>query len=359
MRVLVLTPYPYGTTAGPRSSFELWERVLREADISLAYAVFETDHLHEILYQRGRVADKALEMGRAYAQFLPKVRNVGDYDAVLINREATLIGPALVERWVARQGKPLIYLLDDPLYIPYRSPSNGWLSYLKFFGKVETLCRLSAVVLVNSPSHAAFARKHNTNVWEIPSVVDADVYTGWMPRPDRHDGRVCAGWSGSPSTVGNLQVIREPLKALSERTDTDLLFIGAQDFGLPDVPHTGLAWRAESEVEDLRRLDIGLLPVSNTPWTPHKFYLKLVQYMALGIPPVATPLGSNPVVIKDGETGFLATDASYWVRTVGRLVVDAELRERIGRSAAEAAHERFTLQANAEKIVAAFRSALD
>ena len=198
-------------------------------------------------------------MGRAYAQFLPKVRNVRDYDAVLINREATLIGPALVERWVTRQGKPLIYLLDDPLYIPCRSPSNGWLSYLKFFGKVETLCRMSAVVLANSPSHAAFARKHNANVWEIPSVVDADVYTGWMPRCNRQDGRLCVGWSGSPSTVANLQVIRRPLKALSERTDIELLLIGAPDFGLPDVPHTGIEWRAETEVDDLRWLDIGLL----------------------------------------------------------------------------------------------------
>jgi glycosyltransferase involved in cell wall biosynthesis len=358
MRVLVLTPYRYGTTAGPRSSFELWERVLREVGISLDYAVFETDRLAEIIYQRGRVADKALEMGRAYASFWPKVRRARDYDAVLVNREATLIGPALFERWVVRQGKPLIYLLDDPLYIPYRSPSNGWLSYLKFFGKVKTLCRLSAVVVANSPSHVAFARKHNPNVWEIPSVVDAEVYTGWMPHADRENGRVCVGWSGSPSTIGNLQVICRPLEDLSERGDVELLLIGARDFGLPGVPHTGVEWRAESEVDDLRRLEVGLVPVPHTPWTPHKFYLKLIQYMALGIPPVATPLGSNPVVIEEGRTGFLASDDESWRQAVQRLVDDPELRERVGKQAAEVAHRRYTLQANAEKIVAAFRSAI-
>ena len=143
MRVLVLTPYRYGTTAGPRSSFELWQRVLKEVGISLDYAVFETDRLAEIIYQPGRVAEKALEMARAYASFWPKVRRARDYDAVLVNREATLIGPALFERWVVRQGKP-----DLPArhpFTPYRSPSNGWLSYLKFFGKVKTLCRLSAM----------------------------------------------------------------------------------------------------------------------------------------------------------------------------------------------------------------------
>ena len=93
-----------------------------------------------------------------------------------------------------------------------------------------------------------------------------------------------------------------------------------------------------------------------TPWTPHKFFLKLVQYMALGIPPVATPLGSNATIIQDGETGFLARGDAEWQRAVGRLVTDAALREQVGRRAAALARERYTLQANAEKIVAAFRS---
>src|SRR5947209_10867409 len=84
MRVLVLTPYPYGTTAGPRSSFELWEGALLDAGISLDYEVFETDHLHEIIYAPGRTTEKALEMARAYSRFLSSVlRRTSRYDAVL------------------------------------------------------------------------------------------------------------------------------------------------------------------------------------------------------------------------------------------------------------------------------------
>lgn len=357
MRVLVLTPYPYGTTAGPRSSFELWERVLSEAGIMLDYAVFENRRLHDIIYVSGNAAAKAKEMARSYWQFLPKARRAKDYDAVLVNREATLIGPALIERWVAQQGVPLIYLIDDPLYIPYRSPSNGWLSYLKFFGKVGTICRLSRTVLANSPSHVQYARRYNDNVWEIPSLVDADLYSGWQPNW-RNDGRVSVGWSGSPSTVTNLQVIREPLRRLSRRPDATIELIGAPDFGLPDVPHRAQEWRPDTEVEDLRRLQVGLLPVPRTPWTPHKLYLKLVQYMALGIPAVATPLGTNPIMIEEGRTGYLADTTAEWIQKVEQLIESPELREEIGKRAADLAHERYTLQANAEKIVAAFRSAL-
>lgn len=357
MRVLVLTPYPYGSTAGPRSSFELWERVLADAGITLEYAVFETDELHEIIYEPVGIARKGYEMARAYAKFLPKAKAARNYDAVLINREATLIGPAIVERWVASFGKPLIYHIDDPLYIPYRSPSNGALSYLKFVGKVASLCRMSRVVIANSPSHVAYAKRYNGNVWEIPSVVDAENYDGWRPRPDPQ-APVCIGWSGSPSTVPNLQLIRGPLRELSERDDVIVRLIGADDFGLPNVRHTGSAWAAGTEVSDLRQLDIGLLPVPVTPWTPHKFYLKLVQYMALGIPPVATPLGANPTVIENGVTGLLAKNDSEWLESLTTLMNDPDLRAEMGQRAAEVAHQRYTLQANADRVVAAFRAAL-
>ena len=357
-RVLVLTPYRYGTAPGPRASFELWERVLAQADITLDYAVFETDRLHEIIYQQRRTVDKSLAMADAYARFLPKVHHARDYDAVLVNRQATLIGPSVIERWVTRHGTPMIYHLDDPLYIPSISPTNGRLSYLKFPGKVKHLCRRSAMVIANSPSIAAFARGHNANVWEIPSLVDADLYTGWAPRSQRRDRRVSVGWIGSHSTAVNLQVVRRPLRQLSRRGDIEIRFIGAGDVGMPDVPHTVTSWRAETAVEDQRRFDIGLLPVRTTAWAPHKFYVKLVQYMALGIPPVATPVGANGKVISDGRTGFLASNDAEWSAALERLVDSEDLRERTGKLAADVARDHYTLQANAERIVAAFRSVL-
>jgi glycosyltransferase involved in cell wall biosynthesis len=355
MRVLVLTPYPYGTVAGPRSSFELWERVLAEAGITLDYAVFETDRLHEVIYTPGHTAEKVWQMALSYRGMIAKSRGARDYDAVLVNREAALIGPAVIERWVARH-TPILYLLDDPLYVPYRSPANGLLSYLKAFGKVKTLCRMARVVLANSPHHVEFARQYNANVWEIPSVVDADVYTGWQPRAEQ--GPVRVGWSGSPSTVPNLQLIKAPLEQVAARDDVALRFIGADDVGLGGIPHHAQAWKADTEVADLRMLDVGLAPLPETPWTKRKFILKLVQYMALGIPPIATPLGANPAVIDDGVTGLLADGDAAWVAAIERLVDNAALREEMGRRAAQVAHERYTLQANAEKIVAAFRSAV-
>jgi Glycosyl transferases group 1 len=390
VRVLVLTPYLYGTAAGPRSSFELWEQVLARAGIELRYAAFESERLHEIIYEPGRNAEKALEMARCYRRLIGRARHGGDYDAVLVNREAALIGPALIEEALARSGVPLVYLLDDPMYIRYRSPVNGRLSYLKCFSKFGRLCRLASVVIANSRGNREFAAARNGNVWEIPSVVDGARYDGFRAEGGAGatggeaaacgeaaaggeaaaDGvaaaggagaagtRVGIGWTGSATTSPNLAMIAEPLRGLASRSDVRLSLIGARRMEPLGLAAHVVPWRAETEIDDLRALDVGLLPVPPSPWEPNKFYLKLIQYMALGIVPVASPAGDNARVIEHGVHGFLVQSPREWIDTVDRLIADPALRARIGRAAAARAAERYTLQANAERIVGAFRSAL-
>jgi glycosyltransferase involved in cell wall biosynthesis len=356
VRVLALTPNLYGISPGQRTSIELWQRALEPAGISMEFSSFETDELHAVIYEPGHTARKALEMARAYAKRLPAMRRLDEFDAVLVYREAAMIGPALLERWAAR-GKPIIYQLDDPLYVPYRSPFSGYLSYLKFFGKVRSIIRMSSAVIVNSPHHREYASRFNDNIWEVPSIVDETKFT-YRPRRKTTGRNTCVGWSGSASTVRNLQVIRDVLREVGSRPDVDLRFIGAANVNLPDVDHEAIPWRAETEVDDLRQFDIGLVPLPTDEWTKRKFYLKLVQYMALGIPAVATPLGSNPIVVDDGRTGFLASTDSEWLAAIARLVDDEDLRLSMQEAAAEEAARRYTLAANAERIVAAFRSAV-
>jgi glycosyltransferase involved in cell wall biosynthesis len=358
MRVLALTPSRPGSSPGQRSSIELWDKVLAREGIAVEYAPFETDRLAEVLPQRGYMLVKAREMLRAYWRRLRLVRHIGNFDAVFIYREAALIGPAFLERLVAASGKPLIYQLDDPLYVPYVSPTNSVLSYLKCFGKVATICRLSRVVIVNSSHHREYAERHAQDVRVIPSVVDGKVYTRADAGRRLEPHRVCVGWSGSTSSASNLRLVEEPLRRLRERTGCRLHFIGARGSDLPDIGGTCQPWRAETEVEDLGQLDIGLVPVLDTPWNRRKFYMKVVQYMALGIVPVATPLGSNPEVIAHGRNGFLADSAEDWLRFLETLATDAELRARMAQEAVRTAHSRYTLEANHAEIVGAFRSAL-
>lgn len=359
MEVLALIPNQYGHAPGQRSSIELWETVLAPAGINIHYAPFETKRLREVLYHPGHYATKISEMARAYVDRLKLMGDLKRFDAVFVYREAALLGPAIVEKMVARRGVPIIYQLDDPLFVPYTSPSNGYLSYLKFFGKISEICRIAKVVMVNSTQIRQYVSQYNQNIWQVPSVVDTRQYVYRPEALERQRGDVCIGWSGSPTTMGNIRVIAGALRKLQERVNHRVHLIGGTEFDLPGVTYTAQRWSAETEVEDLRKMQVGMVPLPLNEWNRHKFYMKTAQYMALGIPPVATPLGSNPEVVEHGVTGFLADSEAEWIEYLTRLIQDHDLRMRMSERAAAVAREKYSLESNTEKIIAAFKAVLN
>jgi glycosyltransferase involved in cell wall biosynthesis len=355
MRVLTLIPNQKGYSPGQRGSIELWEKFLTVEGITLHYEAFETDELRKIVYQPGNYGRKTYEMVRAYFERIKLLRHLDEFDAVFVYREAALIGPAFLEKKIAKK-KPIIYQLDDPLFMPYKSPHSGYFSYLKFFGKIKEIIKMSKVVMVNSSHIREYAERFNSNIWQVPSIVDTEqfIYKPFPARPER----VCTGWSGSPTTVKNIKLVEKPLQEISRMDICDLHFIGGADFGLDGVKYTAQNWSAETEVEDLRKMQVGLVPLPENSWNPYKFIMKSAQYMALGIVPVGTPMGSNPEVIRHGENGFLAANDAEWVEHITTLVKDHDLRNRMSCQAAADAEEKYSLRANAPKVIEAFRAAL-
>jgi len=356
MRVLALVPSQKGYSPGQRGSIELWEKVLAPEGIELDYAPFETDRLRQILYQSGRHLSKISETIKGYSDRLGLLKRLDEYDAVFVYREAALLGPAFLEKRIARK-KPIIYQLDDPLYMPYRSPSNGYLSYLKFFGKIKEIIGVSKVVMVNSSHIRDYALQFNENVWQVPSVVDTEKFV--YDPSDQDSDRVCVGWSGSPTTLKNIKMLEKPLQAISTRDMCDIRLIGGTDFEIKDVRYTAQKWNENTEVSDLRKIQIGLVPLPDFSWNKHKFIMKTAQYMALGIVPIGTPAASNPEVIEHGGNGFLANTEKEWEDHIAELVENSELRKTMSKRAAEDARSKYSLTANREKIVAAFRGALN
>lgn len=353
MKVLALTPNQKGHAPGQRGSIELWEKVLGPAGVELDYAPFETEKLRQILYTRGNRIAKTVEMFRGYVDRLGLLNKLEEYDAVFVYREAALLGPAFLERAIARK-KPIIYQLDDPLFVPYRSPSNGFLSYLKFFGKIKEIIKISKVVMVNSTHIRQYAEQYNQNIFQVPSIVDTSKF---VYRPHANNGRkVCIGWSGSPTTLNNLKLVERPLQYISQLDKCDIRFIGGEKFDLVGVKYTAQKWNSDTEVDDLRRIQVGLVPLPDHPWNPYKFIMKTAQYMALGIVPVGTSMASNPEVIRHGENGFLANTDDEWIEYLQTLINDENLRMSMSAQAAVDAEEKYSLSANASKIVEAFKA---
>src|SRR5947209_3295739 len=213
--------------------------------------------------------------------------------------------------------------------------------------------------MFNPPQTRDYVSQYTQNIWQVPSVVDTRQYVFRPELLETKPGDVCLGWSGSPTTIGNIRVIASALRKLAERVAYSLHLIGGTEFDLPGVRYVAQKWSAETEIEDLRKMQVGLVPLPVNEWNKRKFYMKTAQYMALGIPTVATPLGSNPEVVQHGVTGFLADSENEWIECLGLLIKDQELRRRMSYAAAQAAREKYSLESNAKKIIEAFQAVMN
>lgn len=357
MRILVLTPALYGTSPGQRFRIEQWSRHLEGSGFQFDFASFEDAALHAILYQPGRILEKGKLLAGAFGRRMRILPKVNQYDVIYLYREASLIGPALIERILKHSAPPIVYDFDDPIWLPYVSPTNGFFSRLKSVSKTNTICRLADVVTVGNRLLAEYASRYAHDVRIMPSTIDLAKYPQKPAATDT--GEVTLGWTGSHSTIPFLQMIEAPLRALLSDRHVRMLVIGHSDeppfegFG-PQM--TARRWRADTEAVDLHQMDIGLAPFPNTGWTPWRCHGKILQYMAVGIPVVASRIGIIPDYIADGENGFLVDTADEWIEKTLLLISDPALRASMGLAGRRTIEERYSATRWAPELGKLFRS---
>lgn len=356
MRVLALMPAIYDTSPSQRYRLEQWEPLLRERGVEITYAPFEDEGLHAIVHKPGTIGKKVQLVTRNFARRLSTISKARNYDLVYIMREAALVGPPVFERLVYQQRIPFVFDFDDAIFVSYRSPSNGYLSYLKFASKTKTICRLASHVMVGNPYLAAYARQVNDNVTVIPTTIDTKKYQVRKPKTD--DGPLVIGWTGSFSTVQHLDTLRGALKKLAETENFCLRVIGTPTYELSPIDVEAMQWRAATELEDLCKIDIGVMPLPDDNWSKGKCGLKALQFMALGIPTICSPVGVNTDIIQDNENGFLAGTEAEWVDKLSRLLRSAELRRRLGEAGRATVEQRYSALTQAPRVYEIFKSVL-
>ena len=356
MRVLAVVPSIYDTSPGQRFRIEQWEPILRQSGVEITYAPFENDELRAVLYEGGQVLNKVGAVMRNMKRRRDELSDAGDFDLVYIFREAALLGPPWFERKIAKSGVPIVFDFDDAVFVSYKSPSNGYLSYLKFPGKTAEICRLATHVMAGNEYLADYARQANKNVTIIPTTIDTDKYE-YLERPGDPE-TITIGWSGSFSTIQHLDTIRDVLQELAHDEEFRLRVIGTPVYKIPGVDTEAVQWRSDSEIADLQQIDIGLMPLPDENWTKGKCGLKALQYMALGIPTICSPVGVNSTIIQDGENGFLAAGRAEWIEKIKRLMHSAKLRRELGRAGRATVERDYSATAIAPKVLEVFRSAV-
>ena len=333
MRILILPRY---TPRGASSRYRLWQFVpgLRSRGHEVEIKPLVGDSYLNELYTTGRRGRRALAAGYA-ARFLAVLRS-GQYDAVLCEQEIFPFLPAGAEVLVSKLNRRFILDYDDAAYCKY----DSWPVLRR---KIGSLMAAAETVVVGNEHLAGYALRFTERVAVIPTVVDLGNYPN---RQNAAPGQVVRlVWIGTPLTANFLQPLLRPLADLQTKHPHLIFrFIGAGSFPCDGLRAEKPQWSVHTEAELLGQCDIGIMPLSDSEFTRAKCGLKLIQYMACGLPVVASPVGANCEIVEENRNGFLAATAQEWFEKLDTLIENAALRRRLGEHGRAKVAARYTLE---------------
>ena len=275
------------------------------------------------------------------------------HDAIWIGRELSPIGPPWLERILFMFNPRVVLDIDDAVYLRDIASNSFIHKRLRDFGKFARLAPKYAKIVCGNSILAEYFQSFTNNLEIIPTVVQAERYAAIQHRPAQ---RLRIGWIGSPSNRYHLNLLDDAMKSLSMEQDFEFVVIGLTrplDWTLPHIRY--INWELERECDYFSEFDIGVMPLYDSPFSRGKCAFKIIQYMAAGIPCVASPVGVNKQIVRHGENGFLAGSAPEWGDCLGRLLNDQELRRKFGEAGRRTVEREYSLDVYWQRYLDIFR----
>lgn len=347
MKILYWVPYP---EEGPSNRFRVWQYLPFLDQLGYKYRLcpFWNSRAYKILYKNGHYFEKALYFFHGVIGRFMQVSNLFKYDIVFIHREACPLGPPFFEWLTYMFNKPIIFDFDDAIFLKNFHPANAFYRFLKFPSKTKNIIKMSKAIIVANSFLEEYACRFNSSTYVIPTPIDTEKFT--IIKKDSE--QIVIGWIGSSTTASYLSIASNAIKELSKKYNFTLKLIGARrSMHVPGVNVENSDWSLEREVKDFQSIDIGIYPLPDTLWVKGKAAFKAIQYMAVGVPVIASPVGMTAEVIQDGLNGFLADSDRVWFDKLSRLIESKLLREKIGLAGRKTVEERYSLEANAPKYL--------
>ncbi len=358
MAIKVLFILPHSVKIGPSQRYRvgLFLPELDEAGIKYKLASFFTEEDEKTLYVAGNFLKK---LGIVFWGYIRRMYTIfftaWKYDYVFIQRGTTPVGPPFFE-WLMSKvfRKKLIYDFDDAIWIPNTSKENKVAGWFKAFWKVKYICKWSYKVVGGNDFLCDYARKYNAKVIKIPTCVDTERNHFGL-KQHTNNRSITVGWTGSHTTLVYLEDIKDVLIELENELNINFKIICNKplvNWPLRNLSFTN--WSGDTETKDLLELDIGIMPLRDNNWSEGKCGFKLIQYMSLGIPAVASPAGVNKIIIEQGVNGFLCVTKNEWKQAIKKLVLDIDLRVNMGKAGKEKVINEYSIRANSSNFIKLF-----
>jgi glycosyltransferase involved in cell wall biosynthesis len=357
-KLLFIVPYPLHEAASQRFRFEQYFSALQANSIEFDVQAFLPKTSWRVFYGPNNALKKAAVLLSGFWRRTVGVIGVWQYDFVFIHREAAPIGPPIFE-WVISKvfKKKIIYDFDDAIWLTDIKSESPLSRLIKNRGKVSTICQLSYRVSCGNLYLATYASAYNRSVVVNPTTIDTEGMHNkkLAPFPGKDNQQITIGWTGSHSTLKYLETIESVLQRIERAYPTVNFVVIADRPPALDIGRiTFIPWNAESEIADLMKIDIGVMPLPDDEWSKGKCGFKILQYMSLNIPSVSSAVGVNNEIVRHGENGFLCSTDEEWFRNLRSLIESPTLREQLGAAGRETVVHHYSVNSNTASFLSLF-----
>lgn len=345
MKILYFTKYSRSGASSRMRSYQYFPYFEKKGWTVIAKPLFNDPYLNNLYNGR----KNKLQILYAYLKRFFLLFTIKGYDRVVIEKELFPYLPACAERILKFFGVKYIVDYDDAIFHNYDLSKNKLIRNL-LSKKIDKVMKHSNLVVAGNNYLAERAKMAGAKQVEIiPTVVDLNRYSAKTNYSENQN--LVIGWIGSPSTYKYVEKIKSVLEVVCNKTKAVVHIVGA----FPDKKQDGVffyfPWNEQTETEMIKRFDVGIMPLDDTPWAKGKCAFKLIQYMASGVPVVASPVGMNNEVAIDNVTGYTALNAKDWISGLEKLLMDSELRKELGVNGRKLVEQKYSLQVTFNKWI--------
>lgn len=353
-RILFIVPYPLGIAPSQRFRFEQYFDLLRDAGFRYDVRPFLDHKAMNILYRPGNLLLKVSKVMVGFGKRMADLFWLGSYDVVFIHREAAPIGPPVFE-WIITKvlRKKVVFDFDDAIWLPNTSASNPFISFFKRYRNANNTAQWAWKVSCGNAYLRDHAAQFNTNAIINPTTIDTERHHNRV----KHyaGGKTIIGWTGTHSTIKYLDNVVPMLRRLEQEFDFELLVIADRkpDFELKSLRF--VPWSKVTEIDDLLRMDVGIMPLEDDRWAQGKCGFKALQYMALGIPAIVSPVGVNTEIVTHEANGWICATEAEWEQCLRAILSEPAQLSRLSAAARNTVVGRYSVASNRENFLGLFR----